>query len=292
MVEPPTAARYFSSPANERGTLERSFSYGIRLANGTRRYTYADRLHDVNRWCEGMLPRAEPLRVLDVAMSSGVTTLEWLNALESAGHTVVMTGSDLLLSGLLIRATRRLAVLTDPCGDPLQYSVGRTALPSPAGGRNTLRFFAPLALLAAVRRLALSRRSGMARPTKAVSMLLGLVSCSEVDFVHPDLRRNARVQLQQEDLLTNPDAHKYHVVRAANILNRCYFSGEQLCTAIRNLGVRLLPGGVLIICSTSHEDTNAATALIRSEDDRLEIIDRLNGGVDVETMAIGTRCDR
>jgi len=53
---------------------------------------------------------------------------------------------------------------------------------------------------------------------------------------------------------------------------------------IRNLRRRLAPSGLLIVCSTTHEEVNQATAFIRSPRGNLEIASRLNGGSDIEDL--------
>ena len=64
--------------------VEESFFFQIRLPNGTKKTTYKNRLDDVATACNCLLAtRPAPLRLMDLAISSGITTNEWMRALDS-----------------------------------------------------------------------------------------------------------------------------------------------------------------------------------------------------------------
>src|SRR5262245_36978011 len=70
--------------AKRQEALEREFFSSIKLKNGTYKYTYSNRLDDLNEIVEALLPSARPLQIMDVAISSGISTLEWMESLERA----------------------------------------------------------------------------------------------------------------------------------------------------------------------------------------------------------------
>ena len=123
---------------------EEAFFSSLRLKNGTYKYTYGRRFDSLNEIVNTLLPLARPLKLMDVAVSSGVSTLEWMRSLDRAGIEYDMLASDLTLYGLLISIGKRLHVLTDSSGYPLQFEVAGRAIPNPPGGRNTIRYFLPL----------------------------------------------------------------------------------------------------------------------------------------------------
>src|SRR5687768_11687066 len=94
----PTANElYFSNtPADSAHleTLEKRFFQSVGLPNGTWKTTSYRRLDDLNALVQGFLPSDRPLDVMDVAVSSGVSTLEWLESMERAGIECRMTAGD------------------------------------------------------------------------------------------------------------------------------------------------------------------------------------------------------
>ena len=85
----PTAhALYFDETvrgADQLEALEDLFFRNIRLPNGTNKTTYRRRLDDLNALARQHLPPKRPLDFMDVAVSSGVSTLEWIEFLAESG---------------------------------------------------------------------------------------------------------------------------------------------------------------------------------------------------------------
>jgi hypothetical protein len=80
----PTAFELFfaggTDQPDERQLEEREdlFFHSIELRNGTRKTTRHRRLDDLNALVRKLLPTQRPLEIMDVAVSSGVSTAEWL----------------------------------------------------------------------------------------------------------------------------------------------------------------------------------------------------------------------
>jgi hypothetical protein len=112
-----------SNPSAYAAELEDAFFRAVRLANGTYKTTRTERLSDLNRLVERHLPNHRPLNIKDVAVSSGVSTVEWSNELRESGIDHKLTATDLTIAGLLVGFTDRLRVLFDTNGTILQVDV-------------------------------------------------------------------------------------------------------------------------------------------------------------------------
>lgn len=288
----PTARRIFFEPpdADERvqDALEREFFSALRLANGTYKFTYSNRLDDLNDLLLPLLPTARPLEVLDVAVSSGISTLEWVRQLERAGVAHRMTAGDLTAEAFLISRGRHLHALADANGYALQYEVFGRALPSPP--RRIDRYLN--AALWLMRRTLAARfaslRAASCEAAKDEVVGDGGVMCRRVALVSAQLRARRDLEVVEDDILSGVwRGRRSHVVRAANILNRSYFDEPSLRRALSNLRARLLPGGLLVVCRTDDETaTNHATVFSLRDDGTLTVVSRLGGGSEVEELAL------
>ena len=80
--------------ADQLEMLEDLFFRNIHLPNGTFKTTYRRRLDDLNALVRSHLPPRRPLDCMDVAVSSGVSTLEWIEFLAESGVQCRMTAGD------------------------------------------------------------------------------------------------------------------------------------------------------------------------------------------------------
>src|SRR5207253_1877652 len=84
----PTARELFLSDKKlleETGVeqLEDSFFHRLQLPNGTKKTTFRHRLDDVAIACNRLLKSVPaPIRLMDLAISSGVTTQDWMGILD------------------------------------------------------------------------------------------------------------------------------------------------------------------------------------------------------------------
>jgi hypothetical protein len=98
-----TASEYYSTqPLTPE--QEATFFTGVRLANGVYKTTADHRMDDLNevalsRWHATAF---RPKEIMDVGVSSGITTVEWLEALSGAGLKVRMVGTDVSLSAHIV----------------------------------------------------------------------------------------------------------------------------------------------------------------------------------------------
>jgi hypothetical protein len=283
----PTARALLLGPVLEplvQEEREAAFFNSIRLENGTYKTTASHRLDDLNALLLSFVPDARPLRVMDVAISSGITTLELLNTLEAAGIQCDLTAGDRSLTALLITIGNSLAALVDGNGYPLQFDIFDLAIPNPPGGRNLVRYWAPLFLLKGAKWLCfhhLKPNSDSIRPS--LWQRLGL-RCRALALVSPRLKSRPNLTLIDDDILTNRAIRgSFHLIRAANILNKAYFDDQVLQDTLHNLHSRLLPQGLLAVCRTEEDATNHGTIFRENGKGQFEVAARLGDGSEIES---------
>lgn len=234
------------------------------MPNGTWKTTFPHRLDDLNAALLGLLPRGRPLDAMDVGISSGISTLEWVQQLEAAGVGCRMVAGDLDPGARLASWGDTVAIVFDGSGRrPLLLEVGGLALPL-RSARRSVRLVRPglEALLRPVGRRA--RQTWM---------------------VGPGLRERPDVRLVEDDI-TVPGAFEgaFDVLRAANLVQRSYFGDATLRLIVANLRARLRPGGLLALCQTV-EERNHAT-IFRLDDAHFTAIASLGDGVGVADLVL------
>jgi len=285
----PTAFEmYFAgqgTQSNSRELEEREdlFFHSIELRNGTRKTTRHRRLDDLNALVQGLLPPQRPLEIMDVAVSSGVSTAEWLIELERAGIGCHMLAGDAVVNAFLISLGSNLRALSDRTGHLMQLDIkGEAVRLPPPRRRDRIRYIPHIALMKAATLL-----FDLGRRTEPIQRRLG-ATCRPLTLMSPSLNNLPQLQAVEDDILLNRDyARRFHVLRAANILNLAYFDTATLQRMLRNLRTRLLPGGLLIVCRTNEADVNNASVFTLAEDGRFTTTARLNEGSEIADLVLG-----
>lgn len=267
----PTAHRlYFTADlhGNPRAPqLEDSFFHSLVLRNGTFKTTWHHRLDDLNVMVEPFLPSGKPLEILDVAVSSGISTVEWLEFLDRIGIECHMTAGDAVIDAFLVTAGP-LRGLFDRTWHLMQLEVRGQAVRMPQPRRRDRLRFSPLVLLVKA-----AARLGM--PHRALKL------------VSPSLTAHPRIDVVEDDILNDRRwPRRFDVLRAANVLNRCYFNDGMLEKMLRNLRSRLAPRGLLIVCRTTEEGRNDATLFRLAEDRSFRKLATLNEGSEVAELVL------
>jgi hypothetical protein len=297
-VTVPTAFELFfpepgQGPRDDRQLQEREdlFFHSIELRNGTRKTTRHRRLDDLNALVQRLLPPQRPLAIMDVAVSSGVSTAEWLISLERAGIECHMLAGDAVVDAFLISIGRKLRALADKTGHLMQLDVGGKAIRLPPPRRRDRIRYLPhfLVMRAAARLFELSTPSASRAPARSGQATVRRcgISCRGLKLMSPSLSRYPRLRAVEDDILINTGYRKrFHVLRAANILNLTYFDVPTLERMVCNLRARLLPGGLLIVCRTNDAGENNGTVFTLESDGRLTATARLNRGSEISDLVL------
>lgn len=288
-IERPTVreallAREGGGDAHRREAIEDNFFRRLRLPGGVTKRTRRGRLADLDALVAEHLPCGRRLELMDVAVSSGVTTLDWAASLRRAGFDFGLVAGDATPAAWLLSLGRRVEVLVDGAGRPLQYDLFGRAMPSAAPG--------PLAMLPWLGRLltrfALAWDEDLRRSLAASREVRGRPLRSQrVALVVPELLADPAIEVVEDDLLAwtaDPLAGRFDVVRAANLLNRGYFDEDALRRMLARLVARLKPASLLAVCRNEEDGSSHATVFRRGEEG-LEPIARLGRGSEVEELA-------
>jgi hypothetical protein len=218
---------------------------------------------------------------MDVAVSSGVSTLEWSDQLTAAGLRHRLVAGDLYPQGWLTSWGGWLAVLFDGSNrEPLLLEVGPLSLPVGSGGRLVGRVRPVLVpLLRALAGRARRVDPGAATPHR------GLVQ-REVSLVTPELRQRPEIELVRDDVTAAGGCGgSFDAVRVANIVQPAYFDEPALRGIVANLRERVRDGGLLALCRTTEEGVNRAT-IFRRRGDHFSAEASLNGGSEVAELVL------
>jgi len=274
----PTASRFFSMPP-ERVTQrdEARFFGALKTGNDTFKRTEHGRLAAIDAWlirhirASGAVPRS----ALDIGISSGVTTVDLVTALEQAGYPVRFTGIDRSLEARLVDVAPLCRVLLEPNGHILQYEVaGRAIHP----WRRRLDYADGMILLRG-----LLHRWLDARARRSLARDGG----KQVLLVSPRLGGSAAVDLMESDItLSDPRlTGRFDLVRAANILNRHYFDPPSLQRAIVNVRSSLRgPGAWLLVVRTLEDGSHHGSLMRMEQGGGLAVVARCGNGSEVEPL--------
>jgi len=264
-----------STSCDEQVELERSFFKSLSLPNGTHKTTAAARLTDLDRAVCDCFDDGASVRLLDVGISSGVTTLELLDEFERRGINVTGIGADICVHASL-SSFMGIDVLHDSAGNVLQVATPFFARGRPDYSQNSLKSnVLRLALhcldVSLIRRcMANSRRS------------------RRLSLVSPRLLERPRFTVVEHDIgLPMPVwEESFDVIRAANILNLDYFSPSRIAAMITNVQSWLKKGGLLLVCRTSDSDgTNHGSLYCKSDaPPYLELVHRYGKGSEVDSV--------
>lgn len=265
----------FSSGQSLTPQEEAAFFAALRLGNGTFKTTYDHRMDDLN---EFMIARwrataFRPAKFMDIGVSSGISTVEWFEALQRDGFQPRMTATDLALWGRIVSLWPGMSVL-ESGGCILQHMI--LGIPIRPWLRR-LDYFTGYALLSALaNKLAVrcrARREG-----------------DPILLVSSRARRHSGIEWLEDDILGENPARfigRFDTIRAANILNADYFSGHQLERAVVNLRDRLAgPNARLIVNRTLKEGSNHATMFRLTDANRFEVEARFGRGSEIEHVVV------
>ena len=236
---------------------EAEFFASLRLRNGTFKTTAHRRLDGLNavvsdHWRQSGF---RPESILDIGVSSGTSTVEWLEAMRRDGLDPRFVGTDLTLWAELISIGPIYQVLTSS-GNVLRHAVFGFDARTWIEPKDYFTGYAAAIYVANIvaffgHRLPILKRK------------LPLLTQAAL---------NSSVEWLYDDILSKPTSYmlgKFDVVRAANILNKGYFDRQSVAIAVQNVRERLSgPGSYFIVNRTHSDGSNHGTIFEMGSDGR------------------------
>lgn len=282
-----TATKFFSAdPGSVTARDEARFFGGLRTGNLTFKRTGEARLRAIDLALIECLDREDARieTVLDLGISSGVTTAELAAAMLQSGRSIRTTGTDRALAARIVDLPLGCRALVEPMGCVLQYEVmGRAVRP-------WSRRLDYLTGMVVVRNI-VNRALGPIARARGTALLAG----DTVALVSPRLVQSDAVRLLEDDItIRNPALERgFDLIRAANILNRHYFEPADLLRAVNNVRSYLRGPGAWLLVLRTHGESDHRGTLFRMADDRtLSIVERWGTGSEIEAMFLQSDADQ
>jgi hypothetical protein len=244
------------------------------MRNGTFKRTQHNRFAALEKaFSKSIARRAHRIRqVLDLAVSSGVTTVDFAEYLSGLGARFNMVATDAFISAHIVEFGAGIRILAAPDGFPLQYDIRGVAF------RPWVRRL-DYATLGILPRLALR-----ASAERRAARLIAAGRSVPVQLVSPRLAMRPDIRLVEADIRERQDSfcRRFDLIRAANILNRGAFADADLQRAIRHVASYLAgPGALLIVTRTGPDGRDNGTLFVQS-DHGIEILSRHGTGSEIE----------
>ena len=278
-----TATTFFAGlnePISPRA--EDEFFGSLKVGNSTWKLTAAGRFGELDDGVLAGLARFSSRvdQLLDIGVSSGVTTLDLYDRLKAAGQDVRVTATDLAIDAYIVPVQAGCRVLVDGEGHVLQYDLfGHVLRP----WRRRLDWVTGMIVVRHLARRIFGDRAAHKIRTAGTSI------AERVTLVSPRLSGHEAIRVVQDDVLAlNRDfIGRFDFVRAANILNQDYFQPEELRRAMDNvLSYMSGPGSWLLIGRTRPKSGHHATLFRLDRSGRLVVIRRFGAGSEVEVLAL------
>lgn len=270
------------SPAQVTPEAEQEFFSSLKLRNGTYKTTFQKRFSKINRDLQGLVESGQVGvdHVLDIGISSGSSTLELYEDLAAAGKHSHIIGTDLSTEASLVNVAPGCFALVDSTGYPLRYDIFKWSIkPWVVSSDYHNGFF----ILRKCINLALGYRS-----RKLISQF-NSARVSTVRLITPMLRKHPNIVVQKDDVTQYNHLFegKFNFIRAANVLNKGYFTDTALVAIIDNIKHYLArPKGALLVVRTHENAVNQGTLFSIEENGGCEIIQRFGDGSEVEAIVL------
>lgn len=278
-----TASAFFRTPAsNLTPAMEQEFFSSLMARNKTYKTTFHKRFEEINRYLvqEIKSGHMHAGSILDIGISSGISTVELYEELRSQGVQTKIVGTDILVHAYLVKVFHDCYAMVDSEGFPLRLDVfGRGMLPWVRSQDYNTGFFVIRKLINVIF-AGRSRRILSRAPDSRIQ---------NVKLVTPRLLSSDDIRVCRDDIAQyNPEfAQKFDLIRAANVMNKGYFSEEVLQAMLKNIRKYLsgTDSGLLIV--RTHEDNvNHGTLFRTAENGHLEVVERFGAGSEIESMVL------
>lgn len=278
-----TATKFFSAEPNSLSfKVEDRFFTDLKTSNNTFKRTATDRFEQLDDHCLKYFEKlpVELREVLDIAVSSGSTTLALSDRLSRAGRTPRITGTDISLTAHLVQVAPNFRVLVDERGHPLQYELLGRAV---RAWTRRADYFTGMVLFRTMLRLA--SRDRIRTSLERAEQL------RTVRLLSPRLNDRHDITIERNDIFQRTPHFdgRFDFIRAANILNRGYFEDKALRRALGNIAHYLSGPGALLLVARSVGNQTAGTLFNLSQDGRrLQVVSRIGAGSEIEALVLAT----
>ncbi|PYU24128.1 MAG: hypothetical protein DMG32_14600 [Acidobacteria bacterium] len=274
------------NPTDEEVRAFEEVNATIQRSNGTFRKTFRQRFDNVDvattRILKALYRADSELRVQDRAASDCLTSSQWAGRLFHDFPHTEFEASDALLYLLRLSLASGETYIVEPDGQPLQYI--KPPFVVTLSHREAFRY--PVNHLVAARARWRFRR--LAVPQNWMQSYGGEgYRVDKLCCIHPEARslskRDPRFQIclrSAFDATTSVD-----VFRTMNILNRDYFSAEQLIQAAQAAFQSVKPGGIWIVGRTLESDLSNHVSFLKRHEKGWEVIERIGSGSEIEELA-------
>ncbi|MDB4229131.1 hypothetical protein N9805_00430 [Paracoccaceae bacterium] len=236
----------------------------LRYGDSTGKDTKPDRFADLDSILD-LLPD-KGLRIHDIGCSSGVTSLDLKRSLDIKGKKFFLTISDRFLEVCYIGRT--IKYIYDYDRNLRQIYLGRILCDSELLGLFFISRFLFKFLSLFV------RKPQQADLKEKISLVDPVIqNCIDLDEV------NAR----HYDIFNSDDASAYNFIRCMNLLNRAYFSDEQISAGVSNLIEALENKGFLQIGRTDIDGINRVSVYQKGTYGLVPIL-LFNGGSEIQDL--------
>ncbi|SCA56216.1 hypothetical protein MTBPR1_20064 [Candidatus Terasakiella magnetica] len=249
-------------------SIDREFFQHLRLSNGSFKTTCDNRLNDVNSYVDEFLDFDCELKILDVAASSAISSVEWFAHLQKKSLKMDYTASDLTMVGRYYQTGFTDLLFEKQTGHLLQADILGQAFPSSSGVRWKNQIY----------RLLKASTSPYRNKGKEIKLVNRLAARCE--------QENSNFSLCELDMFQASkqlNSKSFNVIRAANILNRSYFTEAQIFQAIKQLFSLLDDGGFLIVVKSEDDGMNNGAVYCKKEK-TFEHLGTINGGSDINEL--------
>lgn len=277
------AKTFFETPSEQlTPRMEEDFFTSLMTRNKIYKTTFHNRFSDINTCLLNYLLEHGPQapKVLDVGVSSGISTVELYDDLCEGGLEVDILATDILINAFLVRVFPGCYALVDPDGFPLRFDLPFGTL-KPWVARND--YYTGLFVLRKLLNAIFTRQA------RRVLQNANDPRVSEVDLITPRALARSGITVCADDITKYNDAFdsSYDFIRVANVLNRGYFDTSTLSLITSNI-VRYMraPNSSLLVVRTHEDHANHGTLFRMGHDKRLEIVKRFGLGSEVEDIVL------
>mgnify|MGYP000421618001 CR=1 FL=1 len=283
-------------PSPEESAIFETLIRHLRLSSGVYRTTFRGRFAGLNLWVNQHIlqrfPSSTNLDVHDWAASDCLTSAEWLLSLAPNYPGLRLTASDLTLHLIEIELPSGESYIVEPEGKALQYI--RPPFVIALDRPEPIVFPINRFLQQRARRRLEGHQSDWApaleefRRSQTQERLRPPFRFRRIPLVHPEAQRAQKTFPQFrvcQHSVFDPLAEPCHVLRTMNILNRVYFSREQLRRGVEAARLSVREGGLWIVGRTPLEPPirHNATIFLKSNG-AFQALDRMGEGSEMEDL--------